>query len=441
MPTKKRGKEIFLIFILTIIFAFSVFSQDILEIIPSESKAVFYFKDLTSVYNDLKSVPTTKSLLLEPFNGEMLISALMQMYFGALKVDYQNFMNQLDMVDLSVFIQESSEKNYSFGFVIGPMKDIKAFSSDLNLLLEPIENSGFNLKFIQQILDNADYLVIVQDERLYESSKKGVEQLSNLTQGKNGLYYIVNTEDYQGNGYFYVQDNLMIGKSMGNYNPDYVDKSFVKEPSEYPFFDNLFFVSGFIPRDLDPFASIISNFMDYQTLKNIFALSNGVEVNANILSINTNESFSKISDNNYIKLKTEAKIDDIIPLLKEKNIEYKKTSQNTLEFYIKEEIVKQGNKKTTVKYTYYVWKDEYLFISRNNQKDLQKIMNKKPKLSENSLFNKLSNKIETGDIAYLFLDITSIIRQYGPGLKDENGLLLSVKDIGERKLEINFVLQ
>lgn len=52
------------------------------------------------------------------------------------------------------------------------MKDIKAFSSDLNLLLEPIENSGFNLKFIQQILDNADYLVIVQDERLYESSKK-----------------------------------------------------------------------------------------------------------------------------------------------------------------------------------------------------------------------------------------------------------------------------
>lgn len=68
-------------------------------------------------------------------------------------------------------------------------------------------------------------------------------------------------------------------------------------------------------------------------------------------------------------------------------------------------------------------------------------MNKKPKLSENSLFNKLSNKIETGDIAYLFLDITSIIRQYGPGLKDENGLLLSVKDIGERKLEINFVLQ
>lgn len=159
-----------------------------------------------------------------------------------------------------------------------------------------------------------------------------MEQLSNLTQGKNGLYYIVNTEDYQGNGYFYVQDNLMIGKSMGNYNPDYVDKSFVKEPSEYPFFDNLFFVSGFIPRDLDPFASIISNFMDYQTLKNIFALSNGVEVNANILSINTNESFSKISDNNYIKLKTEAKIDDIIPLLKEKNIEYKKTSQILLSF-------------------------------------------------------------------------------------------------------------
>lgn len=72
------------------------FSQDILELVPSNSKAVFYFKDLAKFYNDLKLVPTTKSLLLEPFNGEMLVSALTQMYLSALKVDYQNFISQLD---------------------------------------------------------------------------------------------------------------------------------------------------------------------------------------------------------------------------------------------------------------------------------------------------------------------------------------------------------
>jgi hypothetical protein len=119
----------------------------------------------------------------------------------------------------------------------------------------------------------------------------------------------------------------------------------------------------------------------------------------------------------------------------------KKPTQNTLEFYVKDEIVKQNNKKESVKYTYYVWKDDYLFISRDNQKNLQKKMNQKPKLSENTLFKKLSNQIGVGDIAYVFLDITSIFRQYGPGLEDENGLLLSVKNIGERRLEINFVLQ
>ena len=164
-----------------------------------------------------------------------------------------------------------------------------------------------------------------------------------------------------------------MGKSTGDYDPDFVDKSFVKNPSEYPFFGNLFITSGFIPKDLDAFASLIDNFVDYQVLKNLLALSSGIEVNADILSINFNDNFSKISENNYIKIKTDAKVDDIIPILKENNIEYKKTSQNTLEFYVKEEIVKQNNKKDTVKYTYYVWKDDYLFISRDNQKNLQKM--------------------------------------------------------------------
>jgi hypothetical protein len=412
----------------------------VLKLVPSNSKAVFYFKDLAKGYNDLKSVPTTKSLLLEPFNGEMLISALTQMYLGALKVDYQNFISQLE-TNLAVFIQENRENNYAYGFVLGPIKDIDSFSSDLKALLYPLKSSGYDFNIFQKNINNGDYLILATDENFYESSEKGVEELDKVIENRSGLYYIVNTSDYQGNGYFYVVDNLLIGKSIGDYNPDFVDKNFVKDPSEYPFFGNLFITSGFIPKDLDAFASLIDNFVDYQVLKNLLALSSGIEVNADILSINFNDNFSKISENNYIKIKTDAKVDDIIPILKENNIEYKKTSQNTLEFYVKEEIVKQNNKKDTVKYTYYVWKDDYLFISRNNQKDLQKKINQNPKLSENTLFEKLSNKIGIGNIAYLFLDITSVFRQYGPGLKDDNGLLLSVKEIGDRRLEINFVLQ
>lgn len=436
----KCPKKILFIFILTVCFILSVFSQDILELVPSNSKAVFYFKDLAKFYNDLKLVPTTKSLLLEPFNGEMLVSALTQMYLSALKVDYQNFISQLD-TNLAFFIQENTENNYAYGFVLGPIKDMNSFSSDLKALLDPIKSSGYEFTTIQKNINNEEYFILIADENVYESSKKGVEQLKEVIEDRSGLYYIVNTSDYQGNGYFYVIDNLLMGKSTGDYDPDFVDKSFVKNPSEYPFFGNLFITSGFIPKDLDAFASLIDNFVDYQIIKNLLTLSSGIEVNADILSINFNDNFSQISENNYIKIKTEANVEDIIPILKENNIEYKKTAQNTLEFYVKDEIVKQNNKKESVKYTYYVWKDDYLFISRDNQKNLQKKMNQKPKLSENTLFKKLSNQIGVGDIAYVFLDITSIFRQYGPGLEDENGLLLSVKNIGERRLEINFVLQ
>ncbi len=201
---------------------------------------------------------------------------------------------------------------------------MNSFSSDLKALLDPIKSSGYEFTTLQKNINNEEYFILIADENVYESSKKGVEQLKEVIEDRSGLYYIVNTSDYQGNGYFYVIDNLLMGKSTGDYDPDFVDKSFVKNPSEYPFFGNLFITSGFIPKDLDAFASLIDNFVDYQIIKNLLTLSSGIEVNADILSINFNDNFSQISENNYIKIKTEANVEDIIPILKENNIEYKK---------------------------------------------------------------------------------------------------------------------
>lgn len=430
-------KITFTITVFLVLVLSSVVGQDVLKIVPVDSKAVVYIKNLDDTYTDLKTVPTLKTLLLEPFNAELLISSFAQIYFNALKIDFQSFINQLD-VDLAVFVQEPREKSYEFGFSIGPINNPEAFAKDLDKLLEPLKDYGIVFNPIVENIGSFSYLAMVQDKNLYSSSKKGVEDFEEIIYSDSGLYYRINTSDYQGEGYFYPKDGFLVGGGIGTADTESIDVTFVKSPQEVPFFGNVFFTSSLIPNDIANYSDLINIVVDYEIAEKLINSSKGIEVNADL---QITDNLSEISNNNYLKLKTEAKVDDIIPILNENNIKHKKVNENMLEFYIQSETTNQNRGKTTVTQTFYVWKNEFLYVSVKNPDELQKVINTKPRLSENDLFNKLSQRIGIGDVAYVFVDLTPIFRSYVPNLKGQYGFLVNVTLVEKNKLKTDFIVQ
>jgi len=431
-------KFLFSFLLLILAFSITIFPQDVLKLVPSDSKVIVLINDLEGTYTDLKTVPTMKTLLLEPFNAELMISNFAQMYFSALKIDYQTFLSNLS-INLSIFVQEPKENNYIFGFSVGPLENPQTFASDLDKLLEPLKDYGISFTPVYQSIDNQNYLVMIQSKEVYSSSKKGVTDFEEILPTKNGLYYRINTSDYQGEGYFYVKDGFLIGGGNGTAETESINTSFVKWPQEYPFLGSIFFTSGFIPKDLTNYADFINIIVDYKIVENLISLSQGIEVNVDFGT--SNGAMPTISNASYLKLETQAKIDEIIPILNENNIKYKKISDNMIEFYIESETTNQNNKTQVLTNTFYVWKDEYLMVSQMKPDELQKLLNEKPKLSENELFQKLNERIGTGDVTYGFVDLTPIFQNYVPNLKGQYGMLLNVSLIEENKLKIDFIVQ
>ncbi|PNR95407.1 hypothetical protein [Petrotoga sp. 9PWA.NaAc.5.4] len=427
-----RKKLTFSVIVL-IFLSISIFSQNILNFVPKDSKGVFYFSNLADTYGDLKTVPTIKSLLLEPFNGELLVSVLIQMYFNTVKIDYNSFLSEFQN-DLVVFIQEPKEDDYSFGFVIGPVKDPQSLSTNLNNILNNFtNNSSFNFIPIYENVENSKYLIMVQNTELYSSSQKGIENFEENLSKNNGLLYKLNTSDYQGEGYFYVDEGLLIGGGSGSVDPTSIDKSFINTPDKYNYVSPIFLTSGFIPKDVSFISDIINNFVDYEIIENLLSLSSGVEFSGNFL--NTSEGI-------YLKLKTEAKIDEVIPILQGQSIKYKKIDSNNLEFYIEKQITNQQNRKETVKQTYYIWKaNEFMLLSNKKENDLQKFLSTQPKLSDDPLFKGLSEKIGIGNVSYIFVDIAPIFKQYVPNIRGEYGLLINISSDEEGKLTTKFIVK
>ncbi|WP_103876833.1 MULTISPECIES: hypothetical protein [Petrotoga] len=431
-------KFLFSFSLVIFIFSITIFPQDILKLVPSDSKLVVLINDLEGTYADLKTVPTMKTLLLEPFNAELMISNFAKMYFNALKIDYESFLNNLN-VNLSIFVQEPKENNYIFGFSIGPLENPQTFASDLDKLLELLKDYGISFTPVFQTIENENYLVMVQNKEVYSSSEKGVTDFEEILPAKKGLYYRINTSDYRGDGYFYTKDGFLIGGGNGTAETEFIDKNFVKGAQEYPFLGSIFFTSGLIPKDLTNYADFINIIVDYKIVENLISVSQGIEANVDLAT--SNGAMPTISNASYLKLKTDAKIDEIIPILNENNIKYKKTDENMMEFYIESEITNQNNETEMLTNTFYVWKDEYMMVSQIKPDELQKLLNDKPKLSENELFQKLSERIGTGDVTYALVDLTPIFQNYVPNLKGRYGLLLNVSPIEENKLKIDFIVQ
>jgi len=302
-----------------------------------------------------------------------------------------------------------------------------------------LKDYGISFTPVFQTIENENYLVMVQNKEVYSSSEKGVTDFEEILPAKKGLYYRINTSDYRGDGYFYTKDGFLIGGGNGTAETEFIDKNFVKGAQEYPFLGSIFFTSGLIPKDLTNYADFINIIVDYKIVENLISVSQGIEANVDLAT--SNGAMPTISNASYLKLKTDAKIDEIIPILNENNIKYKKTDENMMEFYIESEITNQNNETEMLTNTFYVWKDEYMMVSQIKPDELQKLLNDKPKLSENELFQKLSERIGTGDVTYALVDLTPIFQNYVPNLKGRYGLLLNVSPIEENKLKIDFIVQ
>jgi hypothetical protein len=71
---------------------------------------------------------------------------------------------------------------------------------------------------------------------------------------------------------------------------------------------------------------------------------------------------------------------------------------------------------------------------------LQEKLSNTSKLSENILFQELSQKIGYGNLMVLFLDISKFMDQY-VGVQGEYGLLLNIDHLGEGRIESDFILK
>jgi len=425
------------IILLIIIGIFSILSfSSVLDYIPEDSKATIYINNLSKTYESLKTVPTIKSFLLDPFQGEILISNYVEMFLQSIEVKPDEFFNQLK-TDMAIFIQKPNpnEDLYLFGAVFGPINEPEKFSDAFKKIIEPLAGTGISFTSIQKEQNGEKYVILVQDKSLYDSSNIKTVSFNELY--GNGIYFKINSSEMENEGYAYVKDGVLIGKADGTVDQKTIKENYIKQPQDYKFFGTIFAASGLIPKEISAFNEIINIVADSKLVEKIIESSGGFELNADLNVESTEQQNLKIKQDSYIKVDSSISLDSIIPIMEENKISYEKLSDNNMTFKIDMNSQNQVMDSTN----YHLWKDNNtIYISEMGKDTLKNKLDQTSSLSENKLFQELSQKIGYGNLSVLFLDISKFMEQYG-GIQGDFGLLLNVNHLGNGKIDTDFILK
>lgn len=424
-----------ILFLLIGIFSIVSFSS-VLDFVPIDSKVTVYINNLSKTYDSLKTVPTIKSFLLDPFQGEILISNYVEMFLDSIQVKPDDFFSQLK-TDMVLFVQKPNheEELYLFGGAFGPIEEPNKFSDAFKKIIEPLSNSGLSFITINKEVNGENYVILIQDKTVYDSVEK--KKISFKDIYENGIYFKINSSEIENEGYAYVKDKVLIGKASGMVEEKTIKDGYIKQPQDYNFLGTIFASSGFVPKEISAINDLINIVADSKLVEKMLQLSQGFELNANLNLETTQSQEMKINQESYIKVNSSISLDSIIPIIEENNIKYEKISDNKINLLI--DVNPDRDLIENVNYS--LWKDnDNIYISEMDSNTFKEKISNSSKLSENNLFKELSQKIGYGNLMVLFLDISKFMDQY-VGVQGEYGLLLNIDHLGGGKIESDFILK
>lgn len=423
--------------LLTIVSVFSLISfASVLEFVPEDSKATVYINNLSKTYESLKTVPTIKSFLLDPFQGEILISNYVEMFLESIQVKPDEFFSQLE-TDMVLFVQKPDPEDelYLFGAAFGPIKQPDKFLDAFKKIIEPLSSSGLSFTSINREINGEKYVILIQDKSVYNSVEKN--KISFNAVYENGIYFKINSSEMENEGYAYVKDKVLIGKADGKIDEKAIKEGFIQQPQDYNFFGTIFVSSGLVPKEISAINDLINIVADSKLVERILESSQGFELNADLNIETTQQQSMKINQDSYIKVNSSISLDSIIPIMEENNIKYERESENKISFIID---VNSDN-AVVENVNYSLWKENnIIYISEMDNNILNEKLSNSSKLSENILFKELSQKIGYGNLMVLFLDISKFMDQY-VGVQGQYGLLLNIDHLGEGRIESDFILK
>ncbi|TGG87560.1 hypothetical protein [Geotoga petraea] len=423
--------------LLTIISVFSLISfASVLEFVPEDSKATVYINNLSKTYESLKTVPTIKSFLLDPFQGEILISNYVEMFLESIQVKPDEFFAQLE-TDMVLFVQkpDPNDELYLFGGVFGPIKQPDKFLDAFKKIIEPLSSSGLSFTSINKEINGEKYVILVQDRSVYNSVEKNKTSFNAVYE--NGIYFKIDSSEMENEGYAYVKDKVLIGKADGYVDEKAIKENYIQQPQDYNFFGTIFASSGLVPKEISSINDLVNIVADSKLVERILESSQGFELNADLNIETTQQQSMNINQDSYIKVNSSIPLDSIIPIMEENDIKYKRESENKISFIIdtnSDDVVVEN-------VNYNLWKENnIIYISEMDNERLNEKLSNSSKLSENILFKELSQKIGYGNLMVLFLDISKFMDQY-VGVQGQYGLLLNIDHLGERRIESDFILK
>jgi hypothetical protein len=272
-------KKLILFFLIGI---FSIISfTSVLEFVPEDSKATVYINNLSKTYASLKTVPTIKSFLLDPFQGEILISNYVEMFLESIQVKPDEFFNQLK-TDMALFVQkpDPNDELYLFGAAFGPIETLNKFSDAFKKIIDPLSSSGLSFTSINQEINGKQYVVLVQDKSVYDSAVK--KRISFEDIYENGIYFKVNSSEMENEGYAYVKDKVLIGKADGTVDEKAIKEDYILQPQDYNFLGTIFTSSGLVPKEISAINDLIDIIADSNLVERILQSSEGFELNADL---------------------------------------------------------------------------------------------------------------------------------------------------------------
>lgn len=424
-----------ILFLLIGIFSIISFSS-VLEFIPEDSKATVYINNLSETYASLKTVPTIKSFLLDPFQGEILISNYVEMFLESIQVKPDEFFNQLK-TDMALFVQkpDPNDELYLFGAAFGPIENPNKFSDAFKKIIEPLSSSGLSFTSINKEINGEQYVILVQDKSVYDSVEKKKISFEDIYE--NGIYFKIDSSEMENEGYAYVKDKVLIGRADGKVDEKAIKEDYILQPQDYNFLGTIFASSGLVPKEISAINDLIDIIADSTLVERILESSEGFELNADLNVETTEQQSMRINQDSYIKVNSSISLDSVIPIMEENNIKYEKISDNKITFKID---VNTDN-AVVENVNYNLWKEnDVIYISEMDNNTLQEKLSNTSKLSENILFQELSQKIGYGNLMVLFLDISKFMDQY-VGVQGEYGLLLNIDHLGDGRIESDFILK
>ncbi len=431
-------KKLLLLF--TMILSISIAYSSVLKLVPEDSKAVFVMKNVSATYDQMKTVPTIGKFLGEPFSAEITFSSYIEMYLNTLDIKPDAFFKSLN-TDMAFFIQEPKDSYYPFGIVFGPVDKVQDFTKAMEKILEITKESNISLKSYNKKIDGKDYVIFIQDDKAYATLKTGLD--TSLVKISNGFFFNVNASDLKTTGSVYIKDGFLVGTASGKINEKEISPAYVKKPQDYKFLGTVFGVSGFVPKDFKVFGDIVNIIVDYSIIEKVLMSSSGFELNGN-LDINLkNTGMLDIKSINYAKINSKSSIDQLLPVFKDNNIKYEKTSSNAVKIFISQQNQSSSSsqpKQALPEQIFYLWKDgDNFFVSQTTANDINTMLKNSKNLSDNALFKILNSKVPFGNLANLFLDISKLFEQYGE--KGEFGLLFSVNHTSSGNIKADFILK